>query len=164
MPEKLTPQTIIEQYGLKFDQKFLCNELSRINLIRIVKDPLTKWLPEIYFHRKIWHVYVLYEGCVLNKGVTAEPGRYPDLSVEQLKNEAENRTIPYTRFTLCSFYRNPYEFNQIQPCPVDPNLAEERQMMEAIFPESTLLVAIPKLRKLHLQYFHLSSFHGTQNF
>ena len=103
------------------------------NFTRIILNQSQGRLPQVYVHLLALHVYLVYEGQVLNEGVTGEKGRYPAFSIDQLEAEGTDETLGALRFTLSS------EFI--------------RQRMQLVFPETTLAIAIPKLQQLYIQQY-----------
>src|SRR3989344_2232705 len=131
MPEIPGPESIIEKYGLKHDERFGCIENATLNFTRIVMNQSQGEPPEIYFSQKSRHAYLVFEGVVLNEGVTGRKGAFQDFSIEELKSKGSNQTALYLFWTLTN------------------KMMAFRQ--QDVFSESTVMAAIPKLRELYIQ-------------
>jgi hypothetical protein len=96
MREIWTPKFIIEKYGLRYNPKFTCWPNAVVAALQIsLLDNNSENLPQIYQYEFFWkrlHAYLPWQGVVLNGGVTAPPGKFNDVSLEELLQQGENIT------------------------------------------------------------------------
>ena len=143
MKEIPTSEAIIDQFGLKHDGRFACVINAILNFTRIMANQSQGNPPEIYFHGGVNHAYILFDGQVLNGGVTAEKGDYKDFSAHELTSNGRNETTTYLGYALSS--------------------SGMTSLMKNSFSESTLKKAVPKMQQLyqHLKATNLKSQAGV---
>lgn len=151
MTEVLGAEAIIEKFGLKFKPDSDCVNNSIINVTRILLNHSQGQPPEIYYHKEERHAYIVYSGYSFNGGVTGEIGDYFDFSPEQLKDQALKRTDSYLFGVLRAFYADIPSDKDFRPYDRNYDICGIRRDMQEVFPEPTLVVALPKLQQLYIQ-------------
>lgn len=103
MGEELNSESIINSFGLSFNPEFDCINNGIINGVKIIKSVGLEAPPRLFFLRKYWHVYPIWQKVVLNWGVTSKIGEYPNESFSFILRHGEDRTIEYLETTINSF-------------------------------------------------------------
>lgn len=112
MVELIAREAIINQYGLKFDPNFACETNGLLNGIRIsAQESEEKPFPKIFMLdtpncSDSIHVYLVWRDCVLNGGVTAAYGQFPDFSFDEVMAKGNDVTKEILGMAAIAFFDN----------------------------------------------------------
>jgi hypothetical protein len=138
MNEILNQETIIEQYGLKFNPNFSCQHNGLLNALRIaMQEPETVPFPKLFQvefpERDDFHLYPVWQGIVLNGHVTAEPGKYPDFSLEDLQKTGKDITKLILGITILAYFKD--NLKQLIPYQKRNDKPLFRLVIDSVFSE-----------------------------
>lgn len=112
MSELISPETIINQYGLSYNPNFPCETNGLLNGIRIsTQEPEDQLFPKIFIldtpgYSDFVHAYVVWKNCVLNGGVTGTYGAFPNFSLGEVMAKGKNMTKEILGMAVIAFFDN----------------------------------------------------------